>query len=70
VTVTFEVDIFEEGGVFVAHAPQLDVSSCGDTEEEARENITEAVRAYLEALERLGALEKVLAFIPGAAEEN
>jgi len=36
--VEFTVRILKEGDTFVAHVPQLDVSTCGDTEAEARRN--------------------------------
>lgn len=39
----------EEGG-WVAHCPELDVVSQGDTVEEALANIKEAVEVYLEEL--------------------
>jgi predicted RNase H-like HicB family nuclease len=57
---SFVAHIFKEGETFVAHALKLDVSSCGDTEDEARRNIREAVKAYLEALERMGTAREVL----------
>ena len=58
--ISFTVHIFKEGPTFVAHAPELDVSSCGDTEEEARRNIQDAVRGFLEASAAMGTLEQVL----------
>jgi len=57
---SFDVYIFQEDGVFVAHALGLDVSSCGDTREQARHNIREAVAAFLEAAQRMGTLCEVL----------
>ena len=36
---SFTVHVFKEGDVFIAHVPQLDVSSCGDTATGARRNI-------------------------------
>jgi predicted RNase H-like HicB family nuclease len=56
----FDTNIFKEGGAFVAYVPALDVSSCGDTEEEARRNIRDAVRGFLEASAGLGSLEEIL----------
>ena len=38
----FTVHVFKEGDVFIAHVPQLDVSSCGDTATSARRNIQDA----------------------------
>ena len=39
--------IFKEGETFVSYCPELGVSSCGDTVEEARRRVVEAVRLFL-----------------------
>jgi hypothetical protein len=44
----------------VAHTPELDVSSCGETADEARSRIKEAVHSFLEASEEMGALAEIL----------
>jgi predicted RNase H-like HicB family nuclease len=44
----------------VALAPELNVSSFGETPEEAQESITEALEAFLEECERMGTLEDIL----------
>jgi predicted RNase H-like HicB family nuclease len=54
------VHVFKEGPTYVAHAPELDVSSCGDTDEEARKNIQDAVRGFLETSAEMGTLEEIL----------
>ena len=58
--ISFTVHIFKEGATYVAYAPELDVSSCGDTDEEARRNIQDAVRGFLETSAEIGTLEEVL----------
>ena len=58
--IAFTVHIFREGDVYVAHVPELDVSSCGDTSEIARKNIRDAVRGFLETSEEMGTLAEVL----------
>ncbi len=58
--ISFTVHVFREGDTFVAHAPELDVSTCGDSADEARENIRGAVRGFLEAAEDMGTLEDIL----------
>lgn len=58
--ISFTVHLFREGDAIVAHVPELDVSTCGDTAESARENIKDAVRGFLEAAEELGTLTDVL----------
>jgi len=52
--------VFKEGRVFVAHAIELDVSSCGGSEVRALRNLKEAVRLFLEEAERMGTLEQIL----------
>lgn len=44
----------QEGKAYVAHCPELDVSSCGHDVEEARRNRKTAVRLFVEESEKLG----------------
>jgi predicted RNase H-like HicB family nuclease len=44
----------------LAYAPALDVSSCGATEEEARRNIRDAVRGFLDTSADTGTLDEIL----------
>jgi predicted RNase H-like HicB family nuclease len=57
---SFDAHIFKEGDAYVAHAPALDVSSCGATDEEARRNIRDAVRGFLAASADMGTLDEIL----------
>jgi hypothetical protein len=52
--------IFKEGRTFVAHALELDVSSCGSSKERALSNLKDDVRLFLEEAEKMGTLEQVL----------
>ncbi|MGA8030043.1 MAG: hypothetical protein WB992_23095 [Bryobacteraceae bacterium] len=52
--------IFKEGRTFVAHALELDVSSCGGSKEKALKNLKEAVRLFLEEAEHMGTLDQIL----------
>jgi predicted RNase H-like HicB family nuclease len=52
--ISFTVHTFKEGKMYVAYVPELDLSSCGATEEEARKNIRDAVRGFVEILEEAG----------------
>lgn len=54
------IRVFKEGRTFVAHALELDVSSCGGTQDKAIRNLKEAVRLFLEEAERLGTLPQIL----------
>ena len=58
--INFTSQIWEEGGVFVVHSPELSVSSYGKTIEEARKNIKEAVELFIETTEKMGTLNEIL----------
>lgn len=58
--ISFTVHIFREGDAYVAHTPELDVSSVGDTADQARTNIRDAVRGFLETAEEKGTLPEIL----------
>jgi predicted RNase H-like HicB family nuclease len=59
---TFTAVIHRQGDGYVALCPEFDVASQGDTVEQARENLREAVELFLESAgpteisERLGLL--------------
>lgn len=50
----------EKGGGYVTFCPEFGVYSQGETIEEAKANLTEAVELYLESAKELGILEEVL----------
>jgi hypothetical protein len=58
--IQFTIQIFKEGPLYVAYAPQLDLSSCGGTKARARKNLLEATRLFLEEAERMGTLDQIL----------
>lgn len=53
-------EVWKESGVYVSYVPQLDISSCGKTVEEARKNIREAAELFIDGLEEKGTLTQVL----------
>lgn len=55
-----DIEIFMEGDVYVAVSPQLNVSSFGDTIDEAKASIREALSAFIEECQDMGTLEDVL----------
>jgi predicted RNase H-like HicB family nuclease len=55
-----KIEIFNEGDVYVAVSPQLNVSSFGETVEEARASLREAVAAFIEECQAMGTLDEVL----------
>jgi predicted RNase H-like HicB family nuclease len=59
-TISLRIEIFKEDDVFVALAPEVNVSSFGETIEEAKKSIREALEGFFEECERMGTLEDVL----------
>ncbi len=58
--IIFTVQVFREGKLFVAHTPELDVSSAGETIEAAKAHLLEAVEAFLEEAQRMDTLTDIL----------
>ena len=58
ILITFQID--KEGEKYVSHCIELGTFSCGDTEEEALNNIADATELYLNTLEELGECRQVL----------
>jgi len=58
--ILIRIEIFKEGDVYVALAPELNVSSFGETIEDTKKSIKEAIEAFIEECDRMGTLEDVL----------
>ena len=58
--IQFTTQIFKEGRMFVAHTRELDLSSCGGTQQKALANLKEAVRLFLEEAGKMGTLPQIL----------
>jgi predicted RNase H-like HicB family nuclease len=58
--VPYTTQLFEEDGQIVAVCPELNVSSFGDTTQEALASLQEAVTLFLEECAHMGTLESVL----------
>jgi len=55
-----KIEIFKEEDTYVALSPELNVSSFGETIEDAKKSLKEAIEAFVEECERMGTLEDVL----------
>lgn len=55
------VILFEEGKKFVAYSPAIDLSTCGNTEEQARQKFVEAASIFFDEITRMGTVDDVLA---------
>lgn len=58
--IDYDVIVFEEDDTYVAYCPELDVSSCGNSIEHAKDMLRTAVRLFLEEAEKMGTLEDIL----------
>ena len=58
--ISFAVQVWKEGKAYVAYAPDLDVSSCGDSVREAKSRLREAVELFLQEAARMGTLAEIL----------
>ncbi len=54
------VEVFREGDLYVGLCPDLDVSSFGETIEEAKNSLREALEAFVEECAAMGTLAEVL----------
>jgi hypothetical protein len=60
--------MFKEGNVWVSYCPQLDLSSGGDTKEEAQENLLKVVKIFFDECVKRGTLEAALGDLGWACE--
>jgi predicted RNase H-like HicB family nuclease len=58
--IVLRAEFFREDDLFVGLAPELDISSFGESLEEAKRSLEEAVLAFVEECEAMGTLEEVL----------
>ena len=54
------IEIFKEGDVYVALSPELNVSSFGETIENAKNSIKDAIECFVQECQEMGTLEEVL----------
>ena len=58
--IEFDGIVFKEGEIFISYCPKIDVSSCGNTVDEARTNLKTAVRLFFEEAAKMGTVEDIL----------
>jgi hypothetical protein len=54
------VQIFKEGGQFIAYCPALDLSTCGASIVKAKKMFVEMLDIFLSEVSRMGTTDKVL----------
>jgi predicted RNase H-like HicB family nuclease len=58
--IEYTVQIWREGGQYIAHAMPIDVASAGTSPDEARQALDEAVGLFLRVAREQGALHDIL----------
>lgn len=58
--VTLTVAFYREANKFIAYSPALDLSTCGDTQEQAKKRFEEITQIFLEETDKMGTIEDVL----------
>lgn len=60
IQIDFDIIVFKEDNTYVSYCPELDISSCGNSIEHAKEMLKTAVRLFIEEAEKMGTLEDIL----------
>lgn len=60
IPIDYSVIVFKEEDTYVAYCPELDISSCGNSIEHAKEMLKTAVRLFIEEAEKMNNLEDIL----------
>jgi predicted RNase H-like HicB family nuclease len=60
-------EIWKEGNMYVSYCPELDISSCGESVEQAKKNLKEAILINIEETKRMGTFDR---FLQEAGFEN
>ncbi len=60
VAIDYDVIGFKEDNTYVSYSPELDVSSCGNTVDQAKEMLKTAIRLFVEEAEKMGTLVDIL----------
>ncbi|MBI5194475.1 MAG: hypothetical protein HZA08_13700 [Nitrospirae bacterium] len=60
IPIDFDVIVLKEEKTYVAYSPELDISSCGNSVDHAKEMLKTAVRLFLEEADKMETLEDIL----------
>lgn len=53
-------EIWKEGNMYVSYCPELDITSCGETVEQAKQNLIETILIYVEETKKMGTFDQFL----------
>lgn len=57
---TYTTQLLREGEAYIAYSPEFDLSSCGDSTEEARNRLHDAVVLFFQEAKKIGTLDRIL----------
>ena len=53
-------EIWKEGNMYVSYCPELDISSCGEDVQQAKNNLLETIMINIEETKKMGTFEQFL----------
>jgi len=53
-------EIWKEGNMYVSYCPELDISSCGENVQQAKNNLYETIHINIEEIQKMGTFERFL----------
>ena len=53
-------ELWKEGNMYVSYCPELDIASCGESIEEAKENLKEVILINIEETQKIGTFDQFL----------
>jgi len=53
-------EIWKEGNMYVSYGPELDITSCGESIEQAKKNLKEVIYINIEESQKMGTFDKFL----------
>ena len=53
-------EIWKEGNMYVSYCPELDISSCGESVEQAKRNLVETIHINIEETKNMGTFNQFL----------
>ena len=58
--IQFTEELWKEGNMYVSYSPELDISACGNSIEQAKKNLIDVIGINFEEMKKLGTLEGYL----------
>jgi predicted RNase H-like HicB family nuclease len=53
-------ELWKEGNMYVSYCPELDITSCGDSIEQAKKNLMEVILINFEEAQKMGTFDRLL----------